>query len=793
MRLIKLIFLIIFIFPIRLFSQSQITGLVKNNNEKLIEFVEVQLKNKDSIIVKNELTNSKGKFIVLCEKGEYILSIKQFGNILSKQKISVNQESVDVGTIYISENKTKLAEVIVTSKKKIIERKIDRLIFNVENSISAIGGDALDVLKVTPTLLLQENSISIAGKSSVNVMVNDRIIQLSGDELINMIKSIPSDNISKIEVITTPPAKYDANGNSGLVNIVLKRAKNDSFNGNVKTSYTQAKYDTKNFGGGINYQKDKLTVISNVDFSVGIISPLQKYDIYYPNFNWKEVYNTKNQREINSQRIAIDYKILKNTIIGFEYNRITNFSKIKAKNESKIISNQLDSSIVSSSMKRINRNTNSINFHSVSTLDTIGKVLSFDFDYFKYDYSINNDFNIITYLPNQQPIDNRTFFQNNDGKQNINIYSSKVDFTLPLKSIQFSMGAKFAITTNENKILFYDILSNQYFLNNSKSNDFKYSENNNSIYFIADKELSKKWSVQFGLRFENSKTTTNSVGLNENINNYNQLFPSFYLIYKTDKESQYSFNYSRRVERPAYNLLNPFRVYSTNSNYTAGNPFLNPYFSNNFNFSFSKNNISHMLYLDLVNNGIDQVTYVNTLENNQITIPSNFFKSMIIGFSESYSFQKLKSWQSNNNFSVYYSETKSNLKETLPLINGWTAYISSFNSFTLNNSKSLKGELNFNYQSSSVSNSYKASSFYTFDTGIKYTFLKNKFQVSLNITDIFKTSETIFSNNINNIKQEKFNYADTQKFRIAISYKFGKSIKENKRGSSIDEEKNRIK
>ncbi len=783
--------LFLLILPIKAFCQINITGQIKNQNNKVVELIEVLLI-KEQSPVKSVMSDKSGKFTILALADKYSIKIKQNGKILFNKDIDLIK-NIDLGTIQI-ETVEMLKEVSIKNYKKLIEYKGDKLIFNVENSIAATGGDVVDILKATPCLIVQENSITLVGKSYINVMINNRISSLSGEDLINMLKSIPSDNVSKVEVINSPSAKYDAEGDSGLVNIVLKKAKNNSYNGNIKTSYTQAMYDTETIGAGLNYQKDKLTFVSNFDFSKGITAPLQTYDIYYPNYNWKEIYKNNNLRNIDNQRIVLDYKISKKTIIGLEFNRINNASNIDGENESKIFSSQLDSITITNSIKNIDRKTNSINFHSLTTLDTIGKSLSFDFDYFKYDYTINNDFDITTYLPSGLIKPNRSFFANNNGEQGIKIYSSKVDFTLPLKWVELSIGGKISYLKNGTQTLFYNILSQTYIYDDKKSNHFNYDENNNAVYISADRELTKKWYLQLGIRFENTVIKSYSFETNQtNANNYNQYFPSFYLSYTAENQTTFTLNYSKRIERPNYNLLIPFRAYTTNQNYFVGNPDLMPYFSNSIKLSCAKNNFNHSVFFNYTSDGIDQITYVDNLQNAQVTTPLNFFVNKKIGLTEYYSYQKLKFWQSNTNITIFHTQTDSSLKTTLPTQNGWTGYISSNNNFTLNKSKSLKVEINFVYQTTSLSNSYKSSAYSNFDAGIKYSLLSNNLQFSLNLNDIFKTSGITFTNSINNILQEKYNYSDSQKIRFSAIYKFGKSFKENKRETSNEDEKNRVK
>ena len=780
-----------------LYSQNKLTGQVVNSKNQPLEFIDVLLINKDSITIKNGLTDLNGHFKIILDSGDYLLRLRQFNTVLWEKKIKIDQD-FDLGNIKLKEKEQKLKEVVVSGKKKIIERKVDRLVFNVENSVVMSSGDALDVLKATPSLLTQENSISIIGKSTVSVMVDDRIIQLSGEDLSNFLKSIPSESISKIEIITAPPAKYEAQGNSGLINIVLKKNKKNFFNGNIKTSYTQAKYDTENIGGALNYQKNNLSVTSNLDFTNGITAPIQKYNYFYPQYTWKENYNVKNSRDNGTARIALDYKMTNATTIGIEYNGILNNSDIKSKNQAGIYnntSNALDSTIVTSSIKSIERKTNSVNFHTITKLDTIGKKVSFDIDYFQYGNAMNNNFNTRTLLENGNIKPSSLFSALNDGEQTIKIYSSKVDIYLPLKWANLSMGGKLSFTKNDNKTLFYDIALEQFIFDPQKSSHFLYEENNNAVYLSVNKDLSKEWSVQLGLRLENTltKSTLLSELNNTYKNNYTELFPSFYLTYNTDSEATLSFTYTRRIDRPSYNLLNPFRIYSTSTNYTEGNPYLNPYFSNNFEVSYMKGDFYHSLFFNYINNGIDQVTFTNDNQDYQYTTPYNFITIKEIGLSENYTFSKVKGWVSNNGLTLFYNNNKSSLQNIPNDIEGLTVYFSSNNDFTLNTSKTFKAELNFTYQSNSVTNSYKTTSYYRFDTGIKKDFFNKKCQFGIAVTDIFRTSAIKFSNNVNGIYQEKYDYPDTQKIRFSLIYKFGKSIKEDNRQFSNAEEQKRTR
>ncbi len=207
---------LIILFQNQVFSQIKISGQIKDEKNNFVEFIEIQLKNKDSIIIRSELTDVAGKFIIEAEKGEYILCVRQIGETYHRQKINLTKD-IYVGVINITLKAKELEEIIVVSKKKLIERKVDRIVFNVDQSIVSQGVDAIEVLQRTPKIDISKGAIQQVGKSSLGIMINGKLLNLSSAEIVSYLRTIRSENISKIEVITTPPSKYDAQGNSGLI------------------------------------------------------------------------------------------------------------------------------------------------------------------------------------------------------------------------------------------------------------------------------------------------------------------------------------------------------------------------------------------------------------------------------------------------------------------------------------------------------------------------------------------------------------------------------------------------
>jgi outer membrane receptor protein involved in Fe transport len=791
-KLITILFIIFF--PFKLISQIRITGQTLNTKNAPIEHLEIQLQNKDSIIVKSELTNFEGKFTIQTEKGEYVVLIKRLGDIIYRQKINLI-EVLNLGIITIIENQHQIEEIVVVSKKKLIERKVDRIIFNIENSIASSGGDAIDALKVTPSIKVQNDKISMVGKSEMSVLIDDRPVQLSGDDLINFLKTIKSDDIKNIEVITNPPAKYEAQGNNGLVNIKLKKAKKNSLNGNLKTTYTQAKYPLANLGGSLNYQKNKLTITSNGNYNNGSIAPYQDYSIYYPNYLWFETSKVRNYRNSKSGRFTIDYQVNPKTIIGLQYSGAFEKPIRKGENTSYILNNNsvLDSLIITPSQLEVKRKTHSLNFHSVTKIDTLGTQYSIDIDYFKFKSDLDNNFSTTTVLPNNVIVPNSYISANNLSKQNINIYSAKIDYEMPLKWINLSFGAKISFINNNSQVSYFETTNINSVFDPTKSNIFNYKENTQALYVSGNKKLLEKWDLQFGLRTENTQTIGYSETLNQtNKINYIKLFPTLYLTYKVTENSSWGLNYNKRINRPNYGDLNPFRLYSSSYNYSEGNPFLKPFYTDNIDISHTYKDFYTSIYFSYLNNGYDQVTYVSPLSISQIVTPYNFYKQKTVGLMENYVFNKIKWWESMNQMTVFYSKTLSKIEENVPTISNWAFTFNSNNTFSLNKTKTIKAELNSNYMSPSVAGSYKVSEIYYFDAGLKLSFLEKKLQVTINTMDVFRTNKSTYTQIVNSIKQKNYDYPDSQKIRLSLIWNFGKAIKVEKREQSNEMEKNRI-
>ncbi len=775
---------------------ATIKGTIVNQNNRPVELVEILLVNKDSIAVKNELTNSSGIFEIPVENGEYILQARENGKIVHKQKINVI-DNLDLGNIKIVENKQQLDEVTITSKKKLIERKVDRLVFNVENSIAASGGDAIDALKVTPGIRVQNDAISMIGKSGMAVMVDDRLIQLSGDDLINFLKTIASDNIKSIEVITTPPAKYSAEGNSGLINIKLKRVKNNSWNATLRGSARQATYLSGSTGLNFGYQKNKLELLLDLSTQKGKSIYTNNIEYKYPTEQWKNrIVNTTFSKNINPL-INISYKITSKTKIGAQY--ISSFSKPRIDENSvfNIYADQtlfLNNRIVSYGNTNKNDNNHSLNLNSITQIDTLGRKMSIDIDYFTYNSEKQNSFNseINDYLLMKY----NEAYTENVNKQDITNFSSRIDFEMPYKWASLSYGAKVSSTNTNNNVRtsFYENIGGN--LSSNQTNVFDYNENVQALYFSSNKKINSKWEANAGLRFEFTQTKGFSQTINEtNKTNYSKLFPTFYLSYKPSDKNTYNINISRRIQRPSYSELNPARWYFNPNSYEVGNPFLQPSFSTNIELSHS--------YIDLfvtktsyskITNGYGQIVVHNVANDFQMFIRQNYYDLSYYDFQENINFSAFKNCSTNISLDVSYNESKTYSEYLSPRYSGWSGFFSITNAIILNKPKTLTADITYIYNTASKWSESTTSAYSNTSISLKYLLLNKKMQLALYANDIFNTETNTFTATTGSIKGSFRQFYDSPFVRLAFSYKLGNSTKNIERKAvGNQEEKDRVK
>jgi len=780
--------------PALSYAQYTVSGILQDKGGNAVEFAEVIVTGSEKTVTSSTLTNEKGFFTLTSGTGNYSLYISFMGSEVFRKEIEVNKD-INLGQINVEIAK-QLDEVLVEQKKRLVERKVDRLIFNVENTIAASGGDALDALRLVPRVKVENDVVSIIGKGSILVMIDDRIMRLTGDELTAFLKSIRADDIKSIEVITNPPAKYSAEGNSGIINIRLKKAKHDAWNGYIQSTYKQNTYASGLNNAGFNYQKDKLAIQASVGKTDGANGPINRMWFSYPEYLWDEVSGNNSRFDLLNGRFSADYKLTDKFTTGIQYYGQRNNYETNDITTVNVINNttQVRDSIIKTLGNDTAKNKyNSINYHFVYTMDTIGKKLSFDIDYFRYSTKSDRTFETDTYDVNGIILPERFTSLNNMGNRRVDNFSANADMEHPLKFMKMNYGARYSNTKTSSDFGLYNLSSGVPVWDASQSNEFVFKENTYAGFIDAAKEFGK-WEAKAGLRVESTHTNGRSLTTGQqNTIDYTKLFPTAYLVFKPTEDHSISLNYGRRIQRPNFEFLNPFRFINSQYSYSEGNPYLQPSFANALELEYGyKDNYTVALYYSKIKGDFENLAIIDAETGVQANRPLNFINNTTIGLTQYVTLKPFEWYQLNFNADVYYCDSRSSIPVTLQFLNGWNGEFRLNSDFTLDKSKTFLFNVNYIYVTAGTANLDTNTAFSQLNATLKLFLLNKKLQFSLNGNDILATHKTTYTGVSNNVKTSYRNYGDLKMLRFTVLYSFGGDVKNNERENKNAEEQNRL-
>ena len=638
----------------------------------------------------------------------------------------------------------------------------------------------------------------MTAKSNLTITINDRVIPLSGESLSTYLKGIPTSNIQYIEVISSPPARYDSEGNSGIVNIVLKASTNNSWNLNLRGTYTQATFPQGNAGVDFNFKNKKLSGFSNFTSDYKQTFYKMKNSIIYDDETWILTAPFTGNSKFNNGNAGIDYEINNRWTIGAMY--FGNQSENNRKNNH--ISTNVyfpdgdlkEHMVTVRSVSKWN-NLNAFNVHSITKIDSLGKKISADFDYFTYNSfdSINNYGK--TYDANNTLMPDLYYANINCNNGRITNYSAKIHTDFPLKWLNLNFGGKISFSENNNNFIFYDNTTGNLVIDASQTNTFNYKEKIQAVYFAATKQITKKFDTQIGFRFEHTTTKGFSQTLNQTITNrYLQIFPSCYLNYELNEDKSVGLNYSRRINRPDFMTLNPFKSYFNAYDYNEGNPFLKPSYADNIEFALNTANFEHKLWYSAVSGDYFSFPFVDPDTKIVRHYPENCVNYFSTGLSETWLFDKFTWWSSYNNVVVYYMRKNATIAEAQPALEIVSGKLYTNNDFALNKKKTWMINIGFFYEFPYLAAYNRIDALYILSAGIKFQLFNENMTISLTSNDILRSNHSKSSVISNNIRYVYDNYGDTQNIRLFVSYKLGnRYLRTTRHNTSNREEQGRIK
>lgn len=762
-----------------LFSQTfTVSGTVTDEDGLPVEFANVILTTVTSDEAIGAVTDRNGMFAINAVANNYTLSISFIGYESHRIEIGADKDT-DIGIVQLKINKQLLQEVTVVGQRALFERKIDRLVFNVENSMAATSSDIMDVLRVVPGLRVTDEQISMISKGIMIVTLNDRVIPLSGESLTNYLKGISPMTIKNIEVITNPPARYSAEGNAGVINIVLKRAVNDSWNLTLRSAYRKPVVGSGgNAGADFNYKKNRLSAFMNTTFQKGNSDSYPLNTIYYPTEEWKETTSTTWRQRFFSANTGADYNINDRWRVGAMYfvNMVSNPRGITETNTSIFDSDDgLRESKISTHENSQSFAMHSGNINNMIKFNTSGKSLSIDFDFFNISSlgSFNNSGE--SFGGNNNLIPNSHFANDSRNKGNHENYSTKIDMNLPLVWINLSFGGRYSFTKIKNDFLFRDITSVNPIIDPNFTNLFSYSENIQAVYISGNRRITDKLYAQAGLRMENTATKGYSQTMDEtNRRSYLEFFPTAYLQYKFNDAQSVVLNYGRRLNRPGFDTQNPFRSYINEYSYREGNPFLHPSFSHYVEMAYTKHPFECKIWHLRTTGEIVNFPFLDAVTQEVRHTPINGFNFQKTGMTTSYNFNRFWWWSSSNNAEINYVHKMATEKETEAPLNTFSATLFTGNDFMLNRKRTLSLNLGGTYWFPYVDGAARTNATYMLRGGFRARLLDENLVLALNVADIFNTGrfrKTVESNGIKYLHD--FSKMTSRVVTLSVSYRIG--------------------
>lgn len=795
-------------------NAQQVTGTVKDDQGKVLDKATVSLLNaKDSSVAKLGVTGSNGKFSIgTSNPGSYLISTSHIGYAIKYSKVFEVSGSgdIDLGDISVSKAGGNLTGVTVTSKKPMVEVRADKTILNVEGTMNATGNDALELLRKSPGVMVdKDDNISLAGKSGVRIYIDGKPSPLAGADLSNYLKSLNSAQIEAIELITNPSAKYDAAGNAGIINIRLKKNKAFGTNGSVNAGYNIGVYPKYNGGINFNHRNKGINFFGNYNYNN--TKQNNVFNLYRTVLDTIFDNNTRMimRNKSHGFKTGIDFFINNKNTFGVLING--NIGDMSFNNNSRTPISYKPTGVVDRILTANNTNDmsrNNVNFNlNHRFADTSGHELNLDVDYGLF----RNDGNQLQPNSYYNAAGNTLLSQvmyRFISPTDIDIYTFKADYEQNFKKGRLGIGGKIASINTGNNFQRFNVSQltpEVKALDVARSNQFDYKENINALYVNYNKQL-KGVMFQAGIRMENTSTTGDSYGLNPDgtVNtgsvqtferDYTDFFPSVALSFNKNPMNQWGISYSRRIDRPAYQDLNPFEFKIDEYTFQKGNVNLRPQYTNIVTLTNTyKYKLNTSLSYSHVNDVFAQL--VDTAEKSKSFITrKNLATRDVIAVNVSYPFMK-KTYMMFTNFSANYTKYKADFGGGSRIINIDAASFNIYqqHSYRFGKNQAWSAEVSGWYNSPALwEGAFKSKSMWSVDGGMQKNIFKGKGTFKVSVSDIFfsmKWRGTLNFAGQTSIASGNF---ESRQLKTALTWRFGSNTVKaaRQRKDASEEEKKR--
>lgn len=789
-------------------AQSTIKGKLIEGDDLVIMYANVALYNaSDSTLVKVESSNEEGNFTIHnIVSGNYFFKATYVGYddyVLPDLEINGNQ-NIDLGEITMQMQSLGIEEVTVTAKRQMVVIKPDRTVFNVEGTVNNVGTDAISLLRKAPSVTVDNNdNVSVLGRSGVIIYIDGKRIPLSGDDLSNYLKNITSDQIDRIDIITSPSAKYEAEGNAGIIDIILKKDVNLGANGSIGGTFSQGLKTRYNLNSSGNYRNKKVNIFGNFGYNANDNFNQIDATSYQNELYLVETNNFQFDRSNFSYGFGMDFFLAEKHTLGVLYNG--RYSKNKETVVNKIIIspadniNEIDSVLVADSDGTGSRLNNTVNLNYRYSIDK-NQSLNIDLDYGNYmndkdrtqpNIYFNATEDTILYSKTNQ------FTTPND----IKIYAVKLDYEREIGKGQFSVGTKYSRVETNNTFKVFDVEDEMQTLDIVKSNLFDYTENVYAGYVNYARALGEKWNFSAGLRLEQTSIKGNLTAFDPNLqepptqSKYLSWFPSAGLTWQVAEKHALALNYGRRINRPDYNVLNPFKNQLSELSLSTGNPELLPEIVNNVELGYT---VAYKYNFKIAySRTIDKITRLigpdeNDPRANYISW-DNLASETVYSINASLPFSVKKVWDIYFNLGASHVNNQANYGDGAVVdVKVFTYNFYAQNTFKL--PKEFKIELSGWYSGPGVwGGVFRYDANWSIDAGIQKEFFDQKLKVRLSVNNIFDGFGWRGVSEFDGLVSYGRGDWDNRFFTASVKYNFGnQNVKSRKRNTGIENESKRV-
>ena len=772
---------------------------VTDDKGQPLPYTSVLLK-KDSVLIKGELSDASG--MANFEKvsdGRYVIQATLMSYTTATSPaftVDAAHTNIQLSTLVLRPTSKSLQGVTVSAQKPLIERKNGATVLNVESSVAAAGGTALDVLKRAPGVQVdQDDNILLKGNKGVTVMLDGKLTYLSGEQLANLLKTLPAESISQIEIITSPSAKYDAAGNSGIINIKTKKGIITGFNGSVTAGVGAGRYPLYNAGLNLNWRTEKFNVYGSYNYRdrnffndrvlIRNITGNEPQSFRTDLFAKKEFVS-------NNYKAGIDYFITPQHTIGVMVSGYENAFYNHQKSNTGIsgAGGKMDSVLHSFNTNNDHFNNTMVNLNYKGQLDTSGTEITMDADYAKFEYKHNIHLNDTMFRVNDPDNYSPNGIRNNTFTA-MTIKSIKTDLVLPFnKTLKLETGLKGSFVTTDNNMLYDSLTLGKYQPAVSQSNRFIYEENVYAAYATLKISL-KKYDIQGGLRIEQTKSNGESVTLGTNVRrSYLDFFPSFSADHTFSESHKMGISFSRRIYRPDYDDLNPFLFFLDKYTFHRGNPYLKPEYTNNteLSYTFKQKYIATLGY-SRTNNVMleflepDSVTKRTTSYDKNFDHRTGYYATLTIPVDP------FKWWNITNNININYNsfhvkDTSITLANSIVAMNYQTTH-----TFTLPGDWKL--ELNGYYNTPFIWGIFYGKANYAIGAGVQKSLYNKRLVLKLNANDITQGDQFRATAKYEGFDMRIHNIYQSRNVNFNLTWNFGNSAVKAARERQASEEQRR--